>query len=139
MSHITTHQLDELALWFERELHETIGWARGSRLYGLTVNLGGKGNSNEPRRTFLADGWVYDLLEGSSALVAATRFDALGLCCFGKATNLDTLETFRCRTVLVANAHGQCVVNRIRGREPELSGRATGPVAQRVEALFHQT
>jgi hypothetical protein len=135
MNDTTTHtpHLGELASWFEQTLHTTIGWARGSRLYGLTA---GDGN---PRATFLAEGWVYEILAGPSAMVAVTRFDALGLCCFGKATHLDTLERFRCRTTLVADAAGQCAVNRIRGRQPEVLGAPTGPVADLVRALYAST
>jgi len=90
------------------------------------------------RVTFLAEGWVYDLLDGPSA-VAATRYDALGLCCFGKATRLDTLERFRCRTVLVAVANDQFAVNRLRGKPPELMGRPNGPVSEQVAGLFTRT
>ena len=74
-----------------------------------------------------------------SRFVAATRYDALGLCCFGKATRLDTLERFRCRTVLVAVANDQFAVNRLRGKPPELMGRPNGPVSEQVAGLFTRT
>jgi hypothetical protein len=130
--------LDQLVSWLERRLDETVGWRHASRLYGLTVldrDALLAGAPDAARVTFLAEGWVYDLLASPSARLA-TEYDALGLCCFGRATNLETLERSRCRTVLVADASGQATVNRLRGKPPVLAGHPTGPVADVVEALF---
>jgi len=135
------HWLDQLASWLERRLDETVGWQHSSRLYGITVIdreslIAGTPDGNDAARvTYLAQGWVYDLLDSPSAGIA-TEYDALGLCCFGRATHLETLERSRCRTVLVADSTGQSCVNRLRGRTPELTGRPSGPVADRVSALF---
>ncbi len=130
--------LDDLAAWLEVRLHETAGWTCGSRLYGLTVldpDGVGRNADDAARFTFLAEGDVYALLDGPAA-VAGTLFDALGLCCLGTATRLDTGERFRCRTVLVANEGGQSTVNRIKGSAPERMGRASGPIAEIVDGLF---
>ena len=132
------HNLDNLAVWLEVRLHETAGWSCGSRLYGLTLlDPEGLGRNAEDavRFTFLAEGDVYALLDGPAAL-AGTMFDALGLCCLGTATRLDSGERFRCRTVLVANECGQSTVNRIKDEAPERMGRATGPIAEIVDGLF---
>lgn len=130
--------LDDLAAWLEVRLHETAGWTCGSRLYGLTVldpDGVGRNADDAARFTFLAEGDIYALLDGPAA-VAGTLFDALGLCCLGTATRLDTGERFRCRTVLVANEGGQSTVNRIKGSAPERMGRASGPIAEIVDGLF---
>ncbi len=130
--------LDQLASWLERRLDETVGWRHSSRLYGITVLDRQElidGTNDAARVTYLAEGWVYDLLDSPSAGIA-TEYDALGLCCFGRATNLETREQSRCRTVLVADSTGQSSVNRLRGRTPELTGRPSGPVADLVDALF---
>ena len=127
-----------LANWLELRLHETAGWISGSRLFGLTVlDADGVGRNADDavRLTFLADGHVYALLDSPTAMVA-TLFDALGLCCYGTATKLDSGEQHRCRTVLVANQYGQATSNRMEGSTPEPMGRASGPVAERVDALF---
>lgn len=133
--------LDALAEWFEHSVDETVGWRHSSRLYGLTVLdcdalvARGTAATGAVRFTYLAHGWVYDLLAGPSA-EAATRYDALALCCFGRATHLETLEQSRCRTVLVADGAGVSTVNRLRGQPPVLTGRPTGPVAELVAELF---
>ena len=132
------HALDALAMWFELRVQERVGWRDGSRLFGLEVLDAGSLERNADtaaRVTFLAEGDVYELLDGECALLA-TRFDALGLCCFGTATNLRTGERFRSRTVLVATPFGQSTVNRLQGGSPEHMGVARGPVADRVAALF---
>ena len=130
--------LDHLATWLELRLHETAGWDTGSRLYGLTVmdpEALGRNADGAARISLLAEGDVYELLD-SPVAIAATVFDAVGLCCFGTATRLDTGERSRCRTVLVANECGQSTVNRLQGRPPERMGMASGPVAERVDLLF---
>jgi len=130
--------LDALAMWFELRVQERVGWREGSRLFGLEVldaSALDRNADSAARVTFLAEGDVYELLDGECALVA-TRFDALGLCCFGTATNLRTGERFRSRTVLVATPFGQSTVNRLQGGAPEHVGVARGPVADRVGALF---
>lgn len=127
-----------LADWLELRLHETIGWGSGSRMYGLSVldpDALGRNADEAVRITFLAEGDVYDILDGPTA-VAATMFDAIGLCCFGTATHLDTGERRRCRTVLVANEHGQATTNRLMGAAPEAMGRASGPIAAIVDDLY---
>jgi hypothetical protein len=132
----TFHQ--QLADWLELRLHETIGWGSGNRLYGLTVldrEALGRNADEAVRVAFLAEGDVYSILEGPIAL-AATMFDATGLCCFGTATHLDTGERRRCRTVLVANEDGQATTNRLLGGPPESMGRASGPVATIVDGLY---
>ena len=130
--------LDEMAVWLEQRLDETVGWRHASRLYGLTVlDRDGlrAGSAGAMRFAFLAEGYVYDVLAGPSAALA-TVYDALGLCCFGMATSGETELRRRCRTVLVANGSGQTTVNRLRGSGPERLGRPTGPVAELVAALF---
>lgn len=132
----TIHQ--DLANWLELRLHETIGWASGSRMYGLSVldtDALARNADEAARITFLAEGDVYNVLEGPTAL-AATMYDAIGLCCFGTATHLDTGEQRRCRTVLVANEDGQATTNRLMGARPEAMGRASGPIAAIVDELF---
>lgn len=139
--HPADHSLAALAMWFELRVQERVGWRDGSRLFGLEVLDAGALERNADtaaRVTFLAEGDVYELLESDCA-VLATRFDALGLCCFGTATNLRTGERFRSRTVLVATPFGQSTVNRLQGAPPEHMGAASGPVADRVAALFAET
>jgi hypothetical protein len=136
----TTHPdlLADLASWLELRLHEADDWRSPSRLYGLTVldpDALGRNADSAAAFTFLAEGEVYALLE-CPAVVAAATFDALGIACTGTATRLDTGERYRCRTVLVADGTGQSTVNRLRGEAPERMGRASGPVADRVELLF---
>ena len=130
--------LDDLASWLELRLHETVGWGSGSRIYGLTLldpEALGRNGDEAARFTFLAEGDVYALLESPTA-VMATMFEAIGLCCFGTATRLDTGERHRCRTLLVANEWGQSTVNRLKGLRPERMGVSSGPVAERVAELF---
>jgi len=132
--------LEEVAAWLERRLDETVGWRSGSRLYGLTLldpDALGRDEAGAMRITYLGEGYVYPLL-GGPAGQAATGFDALGLCCFGVATNLETGRRRRCRTVLVANCSGQSTVNRLKGERPECLGRPHGPVADLVGELFAQ-
>jgi hypothetical protein len=132
------HLLTELARWLEVRLHETVGWTEGSRLYGLSVldrdALTDDGD-RAARIVFLGSGDVYELLDGESAR-HAVLFDAMALCCFGVATELDTGIRRRCRTVLVADHTGQATVNRMRGRPAEPLGVASGPVADLVARLF---
>lgn len=132
------HMLDALAMWFELRMQERVGWRDGSRLYGLEVldaDALERNGDTAARITFVAEGDVYELLDGECAALAAS-FDALGLCCFGTATNLRTGERYRSRTVLVATPQGQSTVNRLQGASPEHMGVARGPVADRVAALF---
>lgn len=132
------HMLGALAMWFELRMQERVGWRDGSRLYGLEVLDAAaleRNSDTAARITFVAEGDVYELLEGECAATAAS-FDALGLCCFGTATNLRTGERYRSRTVLVATPWGQSTVNRLQGASPEHMGEARGPVAERVAALF---
>ena len=78
---------------------------------------------------------MYDLLT-PTYLDAAMSEGTIVLICYGKATHLETLERKRCRTVLVANRDGQCCVNHVRGAQPEVAGKTTGPVADRIDAYF---
>lgn len=130
--------LTELASWLELRIHEEEPWGNATRIYGITVldsALLGRNSDDAARYTFLAEGPLYDLLDSPTA-VMATMFDAIGLCCHGTATRLDTGGRFRCRTVLVASEHGHVAVNRIDGATPEVMGAATGPVAERMNRLF---
>lgn len=130
--------LTDAALWFERRLHETVGWSEGSRLYGLNIldrAALSRDDDHAARIVFLGSGDVYELLAGESARFAVLS-DVLALCCFGVATELDTGIRRRCRTVLVADHTGQATVNRMRGRPAEPLGTASGPVADLVARLF---
>lgn len=131
-------RLTELASWLELRLHEEEPWGTAARLYGITVldaDLLGRNADEAARYTLLAEGPVYDLLDSPTA-VMATMFDAIGLCCHGTATRLDTGGRFRCRTVLAADEGGHVAVNRIEGATPEVMGAARGPIAERITRLF---
>ena len=130
--------LDALASWLELRIHEHEPWGGPAQLYGLTVEDAGALGRNADgaaRQRLLACGQVYDLLD-SPAAVMATMFDAIGLCCFGMATRLDTGARSRCRTVVVATERDQRSVNRMEGQHPELMGVPRGPVADRLDRLF---
>jgi len=135
---LASARLTELASWLELRIHEEEPWGTAARLYGITVideELLGRNADEAARYTLLAEGPVYDLLDSPTA-VMATMFDAVGLCCHGTATRLDTGGRFRCRTVLVADEGGHVAVNRLEGTAPEVMGAARGPIAERMNRLF---
>jgi hypothetical protein len=130
--------LHVLADLLEQRIDETIGWSDGSRLYGISVldlDEVVAGNAEAARLSFLADGWVYDLLAGPAAELAA-QHDALGLCCFGTATDLTSGKRRRCRTILVADEHGQLALNRVRGHAALVTDSPAGGVPDLVRGIF---
>jgi hypothetical protein len=130
--------LADLASWLEQRLDETVGWVDGSRLYGITVHDPSEvsaGRDGSARFTFLAEGFVYDLLSGPAADLAI-RHDALALCCFGMSTNLESGDRMRSRTVLVATADGQVAINRVEGGSPIVAVDPVGGVPDAVQLLF---
>jgi hypothetical protein len=129
-----------LAVWFEARMDEAVGWRSSSRLYGLSVidpDGVGAGHAGAVRVTFVADGDPYVVLPGHAGAVAA-RYDAIGLCCFGIATEVRSGRTRRCRTVVVGDRRGLEAVNRVAGGAPESLGRPRGPLAELLWSVVTQ-